>query len=43
VWEEEKFLLVLAGNMKERDHLEDLDINERIICKWNSKEGRRMD
>jgi hypothetical protein len=32
------------GILKERDHLKNLDINEIIILKWNSKEmvGREI-
>ena len=25
---------VLVGNLKERDHLEDLDVDGRIISRW---------
>jgi len=28
---------VRLGNLKERDHLEDLDVNWRIILKWMFK------
>jgi hypothetical protein len=28
------------GNPRERDHLEDLDVNKRMILKWISRHGR---
>ena len=31
---EEKLIQSLAGKMKERNHLEDLDIDRRIILQW---------
>ena len=34
VWGEERFTQVFVGNLKERDHLEDPDIDGRIILKW---------
>jgi hypothetical protein len=29
----------LSGNIKGREHLEDLSINGRLICNWNTKKS----
>jgi hypothetical protein len=33
----EAFRGVLRGNLKERDHLEDLGVDRRVILKWAFK------
>jgi hypothetical protein len=34
VWEEERFVRVWWGNLREKDHLKDLGIDGRVILKW---------
>jgi hypothetical protein len=34
IWERKGAYGVMVGNPKDRNHLEDLCVNERIILKW---------
>jgi len=42
VWGQMKYIACWLGNLKEREQLEDLEVNERVILKWilKKEDGR---